>query len=228
MTNEGRAQALMLVAQYVHARRLDHPVRVAVDGVTASGKTTLADELSNELTKLGRSVHRLSMDGFHHPRARRYKQGRHSALGYYEDAYDFSSLAQHVLIPLGPGGDFHYRRAIIDLATDTPVDEPALQLQQSAVLVVDGTFLQKSEIVDLWDTTIFVHTSFDVARRRGVARDAAALGGITQADHAFKVRYHAASQLYLDEASPAERASLVFDNDDLDQPSVRMVHPESP
>ncbi|MGB3369296.1 MAG: hypothetical protein WBD41_29130 [Rhodococcus sp. (in: high G+C Gram-positive bacteria)] len=228
MTNNSRTQAVMLVAQYVHARRLDHPVRVAVDGVTASGKTTLANELSEMLSKLGRSAHRLSMDGFHHPRARRYRQGRNSALGYYEDAYDFVSLAGHVLIPLGPGGDHRYTRAVIDLASDTPVDEPTVQLQQSAVLIVDGTFLQKPEIADLWDTTIFVHTSLDVARRRGVARDAEALGGNEQADNAFKVRYHAASQMYLDEVRPAERASLVFDNDDLDHPSVRMAHPESP
>jgi uridine kinase len=167
------------------------------------------------------------MDGFHRPRARRYKQGRHSALGYYEDAYDFASLAHHVLVPLGPGGDFRNRRAVIDLASDTPVDEPAVQLQQSAVLIVDGTFLQKPEIADLWDTTIFVHTSLDVARRRGVTRDAEALGGTEKADTAFTVRYHAASQMYLDEARPAKHASLVFDNDDLDHPSVRMANPES-
>ena len=167
------------------------------------------------------------MDGFHRPGARRYKQGRHSALGYYEDAYDFASLARRVLIPLGPGGDYRYTRAVIDLASDTPVDEPAVQLQQSAVLIVDGTFLQKPEIADLWDTTIFVHTSLDVARRRGVTRDAEALGGTEKADTAFTVRYHAASQMYLDEARPAKHASLVFDNDDLDHPSVRMANPES-
>jgi uridine kinase len=50
VTNNSRTQALMLVAQYVHARRLDHPVRVAVDGVTASGKTPLANELSEMLS----------------------------------------------------------------------------------------------------------------------------------------------------------------------------------
>lgn len=59
-----------------------HPLRVAVDGITAAGKTTLANELAAAVTEHGRSASRLSMDGFHHRRAHRHRRGRDSADGY--------------------------------------------------------------------------------------------------------------------------------------------------
>lgn len=215
-----REHSITLIAEYLNAQQPGHPLRVAVDGVTASGKTTLAGEVSSALTALGRTTIRLSMDGFHHRRAHRYQQGRHSAAGYYNDAYDFTSFARYVLEPLGPGGNFHYRRAVIDLASDTPVDESTRQAPQSAILIVDGSFLQRPEIAELWDVVIFVDTSFEIARHRGVARDADQLGGIEEARKAFEVRYHAAAQLYLDEVGPADQADLVFGNDDLESPRL--------
>jgi hypothetical protein len=76
-----REAVLARLAGVIDDRDFAHPCRVAVDGVTASGKTTLADQLSTHVERLGRPVIRLSMDGFHHPQARRYKQGRTSAIG---------------------------------------------------------------------------------------------------------------------------------------------------
>src|SRR5712692_8620510 len=45
-----------------------HPLRVAIDGIDAAGKTTLADELVHPLEPSGRPVIRVSIDGFHRPR----------------------------------------------------------------------------------------------------------------------------------------------------------------
>lgn len=43
---------------------LDHPTRVAIDGVDGVGKTTLADELVPLIQGAGRQVIRASVDGF--------------------------------------------------------------------------------------------------------------------------------------------------------------------
>src|SRR3712207_3904533 len=80
----------------------DRPQRIAVDGITAAGKTTWARELTDAVRALGRPALHLSTDDFHHPRARRYRQGRASAAGYYADAYDLTAVAEQVLRPLGP------------------------------------------------------------------------------------------------------------------------------
>jgi uridine kinase len=200
---------------------LGHPTRVAVDGITASGKTTFARELATAVEALGRPAIHLTMDGYHHPRQHRYRQGRQSAVGYYEDAYDFEAFLNNVLIPLGPGGDHRYRERIIDLAADEAVDELRKQAPITAVLIVDGSFLQRPEIASHWDHRIFINTSFEVALDRGIAREAPLLGGVDIARTAYEDRYHAAARLYIDSVHPAERATIVVDNDDPDNPRLR-------
>ena len=133
-------------------------MRVAVDGITAAGKTTLANELAEAVTQRGRVAVRLSMDGYHHRRAHRYRQGRDSGDGYYEDAYNFPDSTRLVLIPLGPGGSREYRQHIIDLASDEPIDEPPIRTPSNAILIVDGSFLQRPELRPHWDVAVFVHT----------------------------------------------------------------------
>jgi uridine kinase len=70
-----RARVLGRVAHHLVARQVGHPPRVAVDGITAAGKTTLARELAAAVAARGRPAAHLSMDGFHHPRAHRHRQG---------------------------------------------------------------------------------------------------------------------------------------------------------
>lgn len=48
---------------------------------------------------------------FIHPRALRYRQGRHSPEGFFQDSYDYAQLKAVLLDPLSPGGDGRYRDA---------------------------------------------------------------------------------------------------------------------
>lgn len=215
-----RERVIARIADHLTSSGPDGPLRVAVDGITAAGKTTLARELAAAVASRGRPAAHLSMDGFHHPRAVRHRQGRESADGYYLDAYDFPSFRRLVLDPLGPGGDRRYRERIIDLRADTPIDQPPVLAAPNLVLVVDGSFLQR----DLtWDEVVFVDTGFAVARTRGSARDATLLGGLAEAERAFDQRYHAASRRYLAEVSPASKATVVVGNDDVTQPVLRRI-----
>jgi uridine kinase len=66
-------------------RTTDQVLRVALTGITASGKSTLALALIRRLTDLGRACVRLPVDGFHNPRAIRYRRGRESGEGYYRE-----------------------------------------------------------------------------------------------------------------------------------------------
>jgi hypothetical protein len=51
-----RIEVLNELAGKLERLRLGRPVRVAIDGRTASGKTTLADELAGLIAERGRSV----------------------------------------------------------------------------------------------------------------------------------------------------------------------------
>jgi uridine kinase len=83
-----RSSLLEEIARSIVRVDRPHPTRVAIDGVDAAGKTTLADALAPVLASLGRPVVRASIDSFHRPRAERYERGRDSPEGYYRDSFD--------------------------------------------------------------------------------------------------------------------------------------------
>lgn len=217
-----RQAVVSLLADRIAAVRESHPVRVAVDGRTASGKTTLADEVATALRARDRrrAVIRTSVDGFHRPRAERYCRGRLSAEGYLDDARDWTAIRPLLLDPLGPGGDLLYRTASFDLDRDEPIEQEAQRAEPDAILIVDGTFLQRPELADAWDLVMFVDVSEEVATRRGIARDAASLGGEDRARETHKQRYQAAFAIYQARVGPKGRAHIVIDNDDVDAPSA--------
>src|SRR5579862_1240686 len=89
-----------LADKIVARKRTGKAFRVGIDGRCASGKTMLAGELASLLSAKGFDVLRPSVDGFHQPRERRYRQGEYSAIGYYEDAYDYPAIIDGLLGPL--------------------------------------------------------------------------------------------------------------------------------
>ena len=54
MKDSPREQTLKKVALAISKITLPHPVRVGIDGMSASGKTFLADELANILREKGK------------------------------------------------------------------------------------------------------------------------------------------------------------------------------
>lgn len=119
---------------------------VAVDGVDASGKTTLTDAVAAAMT---REVVRASVDSFHRPRAERHRRGRASAEGCYRDTFDHAALRDRLLVPFRDGGACV--TAVFDHERDRPVDAAPCEPGEAAVLVVDGVFLLRPELDVTWD-----------------------------------------------------------------------------
>ncbi|MCJ2061962.1 uridylate kinase [Methylobacterium sp. J-088] len=217
-----RPALLSELAKWIERQHLGRPLRVGVDGRTASGKTTLADELSGLLAKRGRSVIRTSVDGFHRPRVERYARGRHSAEGYYHDARDLPAIVALLLAPLWPGGNRRYRTASFDLVADLPLAQEPESAVVDAILIVDGTFLQRPELRDYWDVALFVRASAATAEARGLSRDAAKLGGEAAARDLYAQRYRPAYALNEQIAEPEANCDAIIDNDNLDQPQLHI------
>jgi uridine kinase len=85
LTDE-RAAVLRAVAARIAA--LARPVLVAVDGVTAAGKTMFADELAVLVMP---PVVRVSVDDFHRPEAERRAHGE-GPESYYHDTFDLPAV----------------------------------------------------------------------------------------------------------------------------------------
>ncbi|AIW84585.1 Uridine kinase [Bacillus mycoides] len=215
-----RKQYMKEIADHILTLKLTHPIRVGVNGITASGKTTFANELAEEMKNRGVQVIRTSIDDFHNPRVIRYAQGKESARGYYEDAHDYTAFKERLLKPLGPNGNLQYETISHNLITDMPVHNTPLVASSTMVLIVDGTFLLKKEIEYLFDYKIFVDTDFETARNRGAERETEAFGSYEEAEKMFINRYHAACKMYIDEHNPKECANVIFQNSNFDDPVV--------
>lgn len=89
-----RGELISRLTEAIRSVTTPHPLRVAIDGPPASGKTTLADELAVVLRAQDRDVVRASIDDFLVPRAQRYRRGQYSAEGCYFDAHDHAALCR--------------------------------------------------------------------------------------------------------------------------------------
>ncbi|MGZ0151762.1 uridine kinase [Kribbella sp. WER1] len=209
-----RAEVLGELAAEVLAVEREHPVRVGVDGCSAAGKTTLADELADVLRgRTGREVIRAGFDYFKRAPELRTGYPIESPESYYHEMYDFEAIRERLLEPLGPGGDRHYTTAIRQADAAAVLDTPVRTAAPDAVLIADGAFLQRPELNDCWDLRIYVHVSFETVLQRGTVRDAAWMDSQEAAAHRYRTRYIPGERLYLNDHNPATHADLVINNE---------------
>ena len=217
--NGTRDQLHGRLAEAIESVTTAHPVRVAVDGPPAAGKTTLADRLALVLRNRGREVIRSSIEGFLLPRAQRYRRGEGSPEGCYHDSFDFDALHRVLLAPLGPDGDRRFQQAVYDRDTDTALCPPVTTAAADAVLLFDGVFLLRSELIDRWDLRIFVSAAFEETLARARIRDLAPLGSAARVEQRFRNRYLPSQQHYLDTIRPTDLADIVVHNDEPERPA---------
>lgn len=195
---------------------------VGVDGADGVGKTVFADALALTLGARGRPVVRVSLDGFHHPRAVRYRRGRDSAEGCYLDSFDLRAFEEAVVTPIRaarrPAVDLPttIRTASFDHRSETPVHPPPVRLRRDAVVLVDGVFLHRPELVGLWDLTVLLVAPVAVGVGRMGSRD----GTPRDPDDPWNWRYVEAQRLYREQCDPERLASIVIDNTDVDSPRM--------
>lgn len=219
-----RSTCLDELASLIVEIPLEHP-RVAIDGVDGAGKTTLADELVPLINVAGRSVIRASIDGFHKPKAQRYRRGPDSPEGYFLDSFEYEDLKTMLLDPLGPGGGDRYRTAVFDFRTDEPVKAPLRTAKPAEILLFDGVFLMRPELEGSWDLTIWVDAPFEVAVERAINRDAPHGAEATEIRGRYDRRYVPGQRIYFERCQPAERADVFLSNVDVMNPTLKYRRP---
>jgi uridine kinase len=186
---------------------------VAVDGCSAAGKTTLADEVAQQLRgRTTRAVIRVGIDRFMRPVQRRTAYPLDTPDSYYLDSWERAAIRDELLVPLGPGGSRRYRTAVVDPAVHVAPDD--------AILLADGVFLQRPELDPYWDLRVYVDVDFDTVLRRGIARDQSWMGTAEETAHRYRTKYLPAEMRYVEEVRPRERARIVVDNRDFAVPRI--------
>ena len=202
-------------------KQKDSPVLVGIDGVDASGKTTLAEDLVNELKGSGRPVIRASIDGFHNPKSIRYTKGEASPEGYYFDSFNHKAMTEVLLDPLS-SGKLQYKTAVFDYRTDSEVVLPVQTATKDSILIMEGIFLFRPELVNYWDIRIFVDVDFKITVKRAVKRatEIEYIGAEQEILDKYEKRYIPGQQLYFEQAQPKEKADIIINNSDFENPEI--------
>lgn len=86
------------------------------------------------------------------------------------------------------------------------------------MLLFDGVFLLRPELIDRWDLRIFVSAAFEETLNRARIRDLASLGSAARVEQRFRNRYLPSQQHYFDTARPTDYADIIVHNDDPQRP----------
>jgi uridine kinase len=226
------AQLIETICKNILSIQSNRPILVGVDGVGAAGKTVLADSLIEPLEKSGKSVIRSSVDNFHNPEHIRKQKGNLCPIGYFEDSFDYEALIKRLLAPLSEGGSLEYQAAKYDFRNESSVSSPYQKAKENSVLVFEGVFLFRPEIIDFWDFKILVKSDFDITLKRALKRDLSLFGTEAIIREKYHHRYIPGQQHYLDICKPELHSDMVINNNDFSNPIVESVsnklNPEQP
>ena len=199
-----------------------HRLRVAIDGLTAAGKTSFGHEVAAAIRALGRPTLRASLDDFKRPWREAAEQGydRVSGEGYYRNAPDLEGARRLLLEPAGPQGSGQVVLCAHDPLTGHDHRDVVVSAPPDAVLVVDGVFAFRPEYDAHWEYRVWLQVEPAVSLRRGVERDTESEGGAEAALQLHRHRYHVAEAIYLAEVDPQLKADVVIDNTHFADPMV--------
>ncbi|MGQ0838089.1 hypothetical protein [Actinokineospora sp.] len=111
------------------------------------------------------------------------------------------------------------------------LSSPATTAVEDAVLLFDGVFLLRPELIDQWDLRIFVSVDFEQTIDRALTRSMAMAGSADAAEieRSWRHRYIPSQQLYFATARPTDHADIIVYNDQLHEPTwdIRSARPRN-
>ena len=197
------------------------PYIVAINGKDASGKTIFADNFADYLkTKTNRQIIRISVDDFMNERKVRRTSTSSEGESCYFYTFNFDAFKQYVLEPLQAGGSRIYKTKNFDHATDTAALSEDKEADNDAIVIIDGVFLYKDDLVDYWSLKILLEVSDEIVVERGARRDTNRIGDYNKARQQYVDRYVASQAIYYKQTRPFKCADIVIDNDDYLSPQI--------
>jgi uridine kinase len=176
---------------------------LGIDGLSRSGKTTIAHKLCRVLQERGVPVRLLHLDDHIARRSRRYDTGHEPWFEYYQLQWDVEWLGRQLFQKL-KAADWlwlpFYNK------DDDAHDMRTVEFPGSCVIVVEGVFLQRREWSGYFDHIVYL----DCPRNVRLSRESEQARSNMEK---FATRYWPAEEYYGKTIVPEETADLVIRHD---------------
>ncbi len=194
------------------------PFVVGINGIDGSGKTSIASKFAGFLEDQARSVQVLHIDDFHNPKAIRYAGDKPEPAKYFHQSFNLQALIDEVFVPLKTRKQLQKTLSLLDLETDQFDLERTYSIIPETIVVFEGVFLFRPELLPFLDYKVLVDIPFEESKKRAVLRSP----HLTEADLAsYDRKYIPAQRQYFEDCRPHEVVDLVIDNMDFKFPKIK-------
>src|SRR5215467_1031639 len=199
----------------VKERPIGAPFVIGINGIDASGKTMFSRDLSSFLIGHGYFVQLVHVDDFHNPKKVRY-QGDNEAENYLFRSIDFERLAGNLLDNIVEKQELDIELTLLDLNTDQYTLSRRYVVNRDSIVIVEGVFLFKKDLLDYFDFKVFLDISFSESVRRGIARNERIPAG--DVEDRYSEKYLVGQKLYFRLHDPKGAADMTINNEDYLRP----------
>lgn len=128
--------------------------------------------------------------------------------------------------PLKNGLSMEYYTAVYDFKTESKVQQEPRIATNDSILLMEGVFLLRPELIRYWDYSIFLHIDFEQVISRAKVRDRYLFGAEEEIENRYRNKYIPGQQMYLSESNPFSNANVIIDNNDFNNPNIVRVESE--
>ncbi|MGM0852757.1 MAG: kinase [Bacillota bacterium] len=180
---------------------------VGIDGLGGAGKTTIAKELRHALELANCEAFAFHLDDCIVEKHKRYGTGNEEWFEYYFLQWDIGLIETELFRKL------HTNSGSMTLPfyhppTDTIITKP-IHLPPSAIILIEGVFLQRKEWRRYVDFMIYIDCSHELRAERVLERDLY-LGDDQARLDKYKRRYWLAEDYYVDHVNPIGSADYIY------------------
>ncbi len=197
------------------ARPNGRPLLLGISGIDASGKSTLARTIADELGERGIPFASLSIDWFHTSAATRFlpsalaceppeSHGRH----FFDHAFRWDELFGRLVDPLAATGACRAEVGVRDMRSDAVT--PTLIVHHGVrVVLLEGIFIFRREYADRFHLRLWIDCPFELALQRAVERNQEGLSPEAIQSEYARV-YFPAQRYHFERDEPLKRAHMVI------------------
>ena len=182
-------------------------VIVGIDGLGGAGKSSISEEIYEELSGENIPIEVLHIDDFIHPKNIRYNDNYAEWECYYNLQWRYDYLLENVINPIKKNGKFTGLIELYDKNEDR-YEKKSFDIKEGSVVLIEGIFLQREELSQVFDYMIYIDVPESERLKRVLKRDGY-IGTVDDIKEKYVNRYFPAERHYVNMYSPSKLADYV-------------------